>query len=193
MQNTAAALAENIKTAYQQDDQPPLFCALNTVQSEISLALSGLTPEDYCSTAHGSSIGAHIRHLLEFIQALVHGTQNGVIDYEARKRNPLYEQSPIAALQELENTISTLKNILSSTDHSLSYTLRETPSINSCKMNFTTSLGREALFVIEHATHHIALVRMLLEQQGKKPSGDIGVSVATYMYRQKTETSSAAS
>jgi hypothetical protein len=39
----------------------------------------------------GSSVGQHVRHTVEFFQCFILGLENGVVDYDARKRDFLIE------------------------------------------------------------------------------------------------------
>ena len=43
------------------------------------------------SVLFGSSIGMHVRHIIEFYQCLLEGSKSGTVNYDARKRDLLIE------------------------------------------------------------------------------------------------------
>ncbi|MBK7410730.1 MAG: hypothetical protein IPJ40_23360 [Saprospirales bacterium] len=43
---------------------------------------------------NGSTIGQHIRHILNFYEAVVSGATAGLVDYAKRERDPQIEQDP---------------------------------------------------------------------------------------------------
>ncbi|MBC8109710.1 MAG: hypothetical protein H7Y04_01480, partial [Verrucomicrobia bacterium] len=67
--------------------------------------LEKLSNEEYqqpLAVFSGSSIGKHLRHIAEFYECLLTGIPNGVIDYDARKRNPDIENNRDFAYQTLQ-------------------------------------------------------------------------------------------
>ena len=50
----------------------------------------------------GSTLGQHFRHMLEFFQCLEASEASGTVDYAARPRNPIFEQIPAAADENVD-------------------------------------------------------------------------------------------
>lgn len=108
-----------------------------------------------------SSIGMHYRHIIEFYEVLISGAEIGEIDYDSRKHDPELEQSRekcLDRLVEIRKVISlepamTLKL-------SGSYT-RDTDA----RFIIPTNLRRELIYNIEHAIHHMAIIRIALQHE----------------------------
>jgi hypothetical protein len=124
-----------------------------------------------------------MRHVLEFIQVLVRDLPSGVIEYEARPRNPAYEIDVVLMRDAFAAGIGELRDAVGAfgSDHPL--LLRETPAVGSPAIRLASSLGRETLFVVGHSTHHFALVHVIGRNLGVRFSDDLGVAVATRLHR----------
>ncbi|WP_411824577.1 hypothetical protein [Leptospira sp. 'Mane'] len=108
----------------------------------------------------GSSVGQHVRHTLEFIECLVNTKEGEILSYDDRKRNLVLESSLDFALEVIAETELRLagyippekirlKHILNESDHSITDTCGE----------------RELLFVLDHMIHHMALIRIAMENK----------------------------
>lgn len=104
----------------------------------------------------GASIGKHTRHIVEFFQCLITQLPTGTINYDIRKRNEEIEIDNTIAINSIEEVISQLKD-LEKNDLPLELVTGEgmvTP------FAMTTSLNREIWYNIEHAIHHMAIIRI---------------------------------
>lgn len=156
-----------------------LLCDIQHVLVQLPLAAYGAAQDGQ------SSIGAHMRHVLEFMQVLADQCALGLIDYECRARNPLYETDPKAVAFVLPQLQTKLSHVLSQhgADHPLM--LRETVTMGGDKLTFPTSLGREMLFMLQHGTHHLAIITLQAASMNIALDGQGGVAVATVTYRQQ--------
>src|SRR5262245_440878 len=59
----------------------------------------------------GAGIGPQLRHCADFARSLLDGLEAGRIDYDARKRDPLFEVSRGYALGELESLCERLRGL----------------------------------------------------------------------------------
>ena len=59
---------------------------------------------------HGSSIGAHYRHIVDHFLCLLDGIRTGQIDYDQRRRSPELESSADVALLTTEKLIEEFRN-----------------------------------------------------------------------------------
>src|SRR5262249_37415094 len=57
----------------------------------------------------GAGIGPQLRHCADYYRALVDGLEAGRVDYDARKRDPLFEVSRAYAARELESLAERLR------------------------------------------------------------------------------------
>ncbi len=134
---------------------------------------------------NGNSIGKHVRHVLEFFELLVNGCAKGLINYDKRKHEPLYETDTQATLAKLESLIKEIEDI--SFDDSVilevSYasTDAETVKIKSSK-------ERELAYNIEHAIHHMAIIQIAIQTVFPKVklADNFGVAYSTIRYHKST-------
>lgn len=133
-----------------------------------------------------SSIGAHMRHIIDHFLALMNGYQQGHVDYNVRHRHNQVEQLPSAAIAVLEKINHWLSNI-NHTD--LDSTIEVTTEIDVCRTQSTTcqtTLERELVFASSHAIHHYALIRIICSMQNKAVPEFFGFAPATITHLNKT-------
>ena len=108
-----------------------------------------------------SSIGMHYRHIIEFYEVMISGTGMGEINYDSRKHDPELEQSREKCLERLR---AIRKAVALEPDMELklsgSYT-RE----SDIGFTLPTNLERELVYNIEHAIHHMAIIRIALQHE----------------------------
>ena len=117
-----------------------------------------------------SSIGMHYRHIIEFYEVMISGAGIGEINYDSRKHDPELEQSREKCLQRLGwiRKVLTLEPGMK-LRISGSYT-RE----SDIMFTLPTILERELVYNIEHAIHHMAIIRIALQHEFP----DLSVSAA---------------
>lgn len=159
---------------------------LATVQ-QINHVIGQLTPEDYrfaLPEFEGNSLGQHFRHILEFFQCLEQGVTSGTVDYAARHRNPVYEQRPEISAAAFEAFSHALPRF------DLAQPVQVRAEFGSdLRPCYESTVGRELLFVYDHAIHHLAIIKIGLicrfpQVQADK---DLGVSPSTVKARAKME------
>ncbi|MDX2095791.1 MAG: DinB family protein [Alphaproteobacteria bacterium] len=159
---------------------------LDRILADLQQVLATLPAAAYCKAVGGeSSVGAHMRHLLEFMQVLADNLESGVIDYESRAHNAAYESDPeaVAAILPQLHAKLTQAVLRLSAHHPL--LLRETAFVGGRKITLTTSLGREILFMLQHAIHHLAIIKMQAAAMDIALGAQMGVAVATQIYREQ--------
>lgn len=141
----------------------PLLAASHRVFNDGTAYLTQLTPEEYAAPIDclsNSTIGQHTRHWIEFFQCLFWqlADGNGLICYDNRQRDLRLETEPNLALQAIASLNELMETI--DTDKSLSLKTKIGSEIITCP----TSSGREWWYAIEHAIHHLAIVKIGLTQ-----------------------------
>ncbi|MBK9335889.1 MAG: DinB family protein [Lewinellaceae bacterium] len=154
---------------------------------QTSHLIAQLKPEDYCRPLvefENNSLGQHFRHILEFFQCLEAGVESGTIDYAAHNRNPLYEKSPEVASAALE----AFSAGLAAFDPAVPVRVRAEFGSDD-RPCFDSTVGREMLFVYDHAIHHLAIVKIGLTCcfPDIDVEKDLGVSPSTVKARAKVE------
>ncbi|WP_338869736.1 DinB family protein [Spirosoma sp. SC4-14] len=131
---------------------------LEEVLNDLDSLLMQLTEDEYVQPLDvfsGSSMGQHMRHILEFFQCLTAGIAQGEIDYDARKRDRQIESNPAYGRSVLQQ----LKLVLMQLDPAHPLQLRQTYTPVSSLL-VPTNVGRELVYNIEHAIHHMAMLRI---------------------------------
>ncbi|MCU0422452.1 MAG: DinB family protein [Bacteroidia bacterium] len=129
--------------------------------SQLKPIINELTDESYCKPLpllSGNTLAKHIRHVLELYEELVNGYTNGVINYDARKRNVLLEQNRTYTLQFIYD----LSSKLSEVNQDKTLVVYAVFDKVDCKLQ--SSVFREMAYNIEHAIHHMAIIKMCILQ-----------------------------
>lgn len=133
-----------------------------------------------------SSVGAHIRHVIDHFMALMQGAEKGHVDYNIRHRHNNVEQFPDTAIASLENIVNWLNDIPT---ESLNNVLAVTTEVDvSCTHSTTcqSTLERELVFASSHAIHHYALIRIICSMQNKTIPEFFGYAPATITHINKS-------
>lgn len=158
-----------------------LIPSIHKTLNELSDLLSQLSNEDYIAPCFGLSnatIGEHTRHIIEMFQCLEIQYDNGIVDYDKRKRdyqiqtNNTFAKTIIAAiLNQLDKPNKELKleQIVDG----------ETLLINS-------NYHRELLYNLEHCIHHQALIKVaVLHMEHLQIDENFGVARSTIEYKKQ--------
>lgn len=126
----------------------------------------------------GSSIGAHVRHILEFYICLLREDKRITICYDERERNHKIETEREFASIVINNIILNLSGIKS--DHRV--ILKADFSGDGCdEQKLESSIFRELAYCLEHSVHHEALIKVgikSLQSEGVLVK-DFGVAPST--------------
>lgn len=132
---------------------------------------------------HGSSIGQHVRHIVEFYVCLLEGRPSAHIDYGSRKRNNELSESPAAALAALEHIAGSARQL---DEHQwLNVESEFSGDAGDERPAYISSMGRELQYAFDHAVHHLAIIRMGMEIHFPEipVDPDLGVAPSTLKYR----------
>jgi len=130
----------------------------------------------------GSSIGEHVRHILEFYLCMIKGPQNGYVNYDNRNRNIELETNSKYA----QETIHNISKELMIMDLNLDVVLEGNLSVNDIgKVSIPTSILREMAFCLDHSIHHQAMIKIALKEQNSENLIDeeFGVAHSTLRHR----------
>ena len=123
-----------------------------------------------------SSIGQHVRHVVEMMQCLQNGYEGGIVNYDERKRNTRIESDNLFAANLLKELLLTLQQ----PDKGLA--LQQEGNDEAVQ----TTYKRELLYNTEHAIHHMALIRVgISEASTINISDEFGVASSTIKYRKE--------
>ncbi len=144
----------------------------------------------YCfqpSEFTSSSIGEHIRHVLDLYSAIFQAddkqkSAEELIDYDCRARGTPVESERsigLALITRLLEKISELPDAAldQEADVKTEITLRESHSIQ-----IRSNVARELVFTAAHTVHHCAIIRLIARIQGCSIDDNIGLAPATLTY-----------
>ncbi len=155
---------------------------ITPVLNQLAETLNRLTIEEYTQQSillNGSSIGGHTRHVIELFQCLLNGYETGVVNYEHRKRDTEIEMNNLFAINLLQHITTQVqlpnKNLLLEGIFSENET-------NETAVH--TNYYREIIYNLEHAIHHMALIRVgINEVSSIEVSENFGLAPSTTLYR----------
>lgn len=152
---------------------------------QLSDCLHQLSNEQYSSslsTLSGNSIGKHVRHVLEFYGCLRSSLDLGVVDYDNRQRDLRIEEEVNAALQLMLSLQSSIEDMDVDQDLQMSFMLP-----NGQTEIMGTRLFRELVYNIEHAIHHMAIIKIAVLQHFPAVvlAADFGIAYSTTQYQEK--------
>ncbi len=161
-----------------QENAVSLLIDLKQVLADIDSSHYSL-PTPQLSNA---SVGQHTRHIIEFFQCLIDQTQDGIINYGLRKRDLEMEEQKTAAIEAINQVILNLNRISGNTSLILEINEDETYTI-------PTNTKRELFYNIEHAIHHMAMIKIGLKiiSPGVALPENFGVAPSTVRFRMKRE------
>lgn len=152
--------------------------ALNSL-AEVLLQLP--EPGSYhnpCEALSNATIGQHTRHIIELYQCLLEGYPSGSINYDGRKRNPLFENDTAAAIAEIRK----IQTNLEQPDKEVNIYFGSEDNSVCIESNYY----REVLYNLEHCIHHQALIKVaLLTLNDIQIAEGFGVAPSTLQYRQE--------
>jgi hypothetical protein len=151
---------------------------------QLSHALDQLTDEEYMQPSFilfNATIGQHVRHIIELFQCLEKGYDEGVVNYEKRKRDYRIESDREFATKCLRVIYRELdkpdkRMILEAEDYDDIVSVVRIPS----------NYYREIAYNLEHMIHHMALIRIGVNEVSSVVLPDeFGVAYSTIKFRQQ--------
>jgi hypothetical protein len=150
---------------------------------QLSHALDQLTDDQYVepsSILFNATIGQHVRHIIELFQCLENGYDEGVVNYEKRKRDYRIETDRVFAAK-------CLRAIYRETDKPNKRMLLEAEDYNEEveTVVIPSNYYREVAYNLEHTIHHMALIRVGVNEVSTIELPDeFGVAYSTIKHRQ---------
>ena len=154
---------------------------IENVFIQLTDSLNQLTASEYSQPSKilfNASIGQHVRHIIELYICLYNGYETGTVNYENRKRDTRIETDKDLA-NELMQMIC---NNIDKPDKELfldsNYDEQLTDSII-----VPTNYYRELLYNLEHTVHHMALIRVGINEVSSIAIPDgFGIATSTIKY-----------
>jgi hypothetical protein len=124
-----------------------------------------------------ATIGKHTRHIIELVQCLITGYDEGIVNYDKRERNLTIENDIEFAIACLQSCIAGIAKV--DKQVTVQYDLNnETVAVGS-------TYFREIMYNIEHCTHHQALIKVAFNEFNISIDEKFGVATSTLKYREQ--------
>jgi uncharacterized damage-inducible protein DinB len=138
--------------------------------------------QDNSSTLFESSIGQHLRHILDIYHALIRNMADDIVDYDIRLRGSSVEASRGDALRTLHEIRAWLAGLC---PHEITRNVKIRTEIAISEQHSSvldTSFARELFFASNHTRHHLALMVTIAKVLGCNIGKHYGVAPATATY-----------
>jgi hypothetical protein len=159
----------------------PPVTALWQKLDEVSDLLLEIPPDVYTAPVHGhvsGTLGAHVRHCLDHVSALLSAGRSATLSYDRRRRGTAIEADPAAALQQIVRLKAALER---SSSRSLDEPVRVESQIDVAGGSIVgwSTFGRELAFVLSHTIHHQATMAAVLALHGVDTPAEFGYAPST--------------
>lgn len=161
-----------------------LKTAFLTITNQLTEFLTKLPTHIYTTEQpllSDKSIGKHIRHIVEFYECIFTGMHIGVINYDARSRNIALETDKTFCIEKLQHVTKLICSVDVDKKLSLqmSFCSAEEPVL------LASSLTRELTYAMEHAIHHMAIIKMAIKaiHLPIELPQNFGVAISTISYQ----------
>jgi uncharacterized damage-inducible protein DinB len=160
-----------------------IYCKQNLEEiKQLVLQLSDKQYDYSVKLLSNTTIGQHVRHILEFYQSILNGLNSKIINYDNRKRNLLIETDKYFAVK----MIDIISSKLAMDFKDIPCVLEGNFSSNEGKeTQIKTTVFRELAYCLEHSIHHQALIKVGLLELNSTSLIDktFGLAPATIRYK----------
>jgi len=129
-----------------------------------------------------STVGQHLRHTLEFFICFQQGYEQGIINYDKRAHDKLIERDKFLALASL----SKISEFIHQLDErplklEVGYDLDREDFVT-----LETTASRELVYNIEHAVHHMAIMKIGIREVAPYITlpKDFGIAASTIRHKE---------
>lgn len=162
-----------------------LSTACSEILNQLAELVSHLKDNDFSKpskTLSNSTIGQHLRHTLEFFVCLEQGFAKGIVNYDKRSHDKLIESDRFLALNSIEKIQAFIGS--QKEDQPLQLEVGYN-SDNEEMVIIETNFFRELTYNIEHAVHHMAIMKIGIHEVAPYISlpADFGIAVSTLRYK----------
>lgn len=169
-----------------------LIQSSHSILSQLASLIYQIDENDFikpCPSLGNSSIGQHIRHTLEFLQCLESGCKSGVVNYDKRAHDQLIEQNKDIA----SSAINRIKEFIDGNHTDFSLKLEVGYNLDSEESQvMDTNYFRELTYNIEHAVHHMAIIKIGVREVADyiQLPKEFGIAASTIRYKETSMTPS---
>lgn len=160
--------------------------ACGNILTQLTTLVNQISEQDFSkpvAALGNSTIGQHLRHTLEFFICLEKGFEVGLINYDKRDHDKLIETDKVIALAVLSKINAFVFSQHADKDLKLEagYDLSKEEFVT-----IETNFLRELVYNIEHAVHHMAIIKIGLREIAPYIilPPDFGIAASTIRYQE---------
>lgn len=132
---------------------------------------------------NSDTVGAHLRHILEFYECFLEGIKIRHVDYDARRRDRAVETGRLAAQAKIQSILRQFHEVRDLGSEDMLWVRAEDSAEDFADDWMMSSTSRELQFLRSHTIHHYALIVPGLRSLGVELPSDFGVAPSTLRYR----------
>jgi len=160
--------------------------ACRNILQQLRSVVDQIHPYDYSKPSEalsGSSVGQHLRHTLEFFFCFQQGFDTGTINYDKRAHDKFIESDKHSAIRAIDRVSEFVMNLQTDTNLVLEVGY---DTKNEDFITLKTNASRELVYNIEHAVHHMAIMKIGIQEVASyiKLPADFGVAASTVRYHE---------
>jgi len=168
------------------DGVPELICAAQDVLLQGLGLLFQLRDQKYAQIAREpfhASIGGHYRHVLEHFHCLIEGLPSGVVNYDARRRNPRIENEVSFASIATCDVLRVIKKWSDATLDGPCKTVSSVAYHSDATALLDSNVARELAYCVAHAIHHFAIIRLICSELDVEVPKEFGYAPSTLKHQ----------
>jgi hypothetical protein len=165
--------------------------ACDNILSQLSDLINALSETEFVKPVNAlsnSTLGQHLRHTLEFFVCLEHGYEQGLVNYDKRAHDKLIETDKFIALSAIQRISDFVRKVNEDKAMKLEvgYDLH---ADDFCVID--TNFLRELTYNIEHAVHHMAIMKIGVREVAPHIilPADFGIAASTIRYKESVTAS----
>jgi len=159
--------------------------AANNILKQLSGVVEQITKDDFRKPSHtlNATVGQHLRHTLEFFICLEQGYGESIVNYDKRIHNKAMENDKFIALHTIEQLQEFINT--NNADKLLKLEVGYLPDSDECE-TIITNYQRELVYNIEHAVHHMAIMKIGIKEVANYIilPADFGIAISTLRYKE---------
>lgn len=162
-----------------------LHTACRNILTQLTTLVNQISEQDFTKPVDslgGSTIGQHLRHTLEFFICLEQGFEKGLINYDKRAHDKLIETDKFIAL----STLSKISDFILNQKTNKPLCLEAGYDLHNDEfVTIETNFLRELVYNIEHAVHHMAIMKIGIREIAPQIilPHDFGIAASTIRYQ----------
>ncbi|KAJ2367068.1 hypothetical protein IW150_005770 [Coemansia sp. RSA 2607] len=178
------------------DTETQLIVGAVTNLTSLSQMIADLDDSSYTQESvalPGSTVGKHVRHLLEHFTQLLSALplEMPTVNYAARKRNQDIETTVQGGVDGVDDMLRELDNCAVHI-HFGEWTIDKAVRVvdimpDGQEAVFMSTLGRELWFCSHHTVHHVAIITTLLHEMGISTSAGLAYAPSTAKYQEQQQ------